>query len=82
MGRNDENQVSALEVILAGYLKQFKPAAEGDTNITLKTTARIERDIADMVEPGEGEVAEVMARLGYQVWYMPDNKHGWAMVTK
>ena len=82
MDRNNENQVSALGVILAGYLEKFKPAAEGDTDITLKTTARIERDIADMIEPGEGEVAEVMARLGYKVWYMPDNKHGWAMVSK
>lgn len=77
----DSNQVSPAAMALAAYLENFEPAQDG-MEMLLKTTEAIERELQDMAEPQEGEVANLMQLAGYRIVYRPDGRHGWAMARR
>lgn len=78
---DSSNQVSPAAMALAAYLENFEPAQDG-MDVLLKTTEAIERELQDMAEPKEGEVATLMQLAGYRIVYRPDGRHGWAMVRR
>lgn len=79
METNSSDMGSPLAMALAAYLENYEPAQD-DTNMLLKTTEAIERELEDMVEPQPGEVANLMMQAGYTIkWRSVDGKHGWAM---
>lgn len=75
------NDISPAAMALAAYLENFEPAKDG-TDVLLKTTEAIERELQDMAEPKEGEVATLMQLAGYRIVYRPDGRHGWAMARR
>ena len=77
----DSNQVSPAAMALAAYLENFEPVEDG-MDMLLKTTEAIERELQDMAEPQEGEVARLMQLAGYRIVYRPDGRHGWAMARR
>lgn len=78
----NENELSPVAMALAAYLENYEPS-DDESNMHLKTTEAIERDLADMVDTQPGEVAAFMVAAGYRIkWRSVDGKHGWAMRYK
>lgn len=75
----DKDDFGPLVAVLSAYLSQYEPAQEAGEGVMLKTTEQIEQEIQDMIEPKEGQVAQLMLDAGYTILYTPGGRHGWAM---
>lgn len=78
MDKTDDG-MGPLVAVMSAYLMQFEPAQEAGEGVLLKTTEQIESEIQDMMEPKEGQVAQLMLDAGYTIIYTPGGRHGWAM---
>ena len=67
-------------ILLEGYLRGIAPAESYSEGVTLRTSADIVADLADMTDTlTESMVTDIMAQLGFRPHFEPFGGHGWML---